>query len=74
MVGFDDGPVGQSKKALPPAAGGSISGHRALLAVLLFVIGVAVVTGVAVAVMSGQVAVAIAIGLVGAAFFSRVGA
>ncbi|CAJ1508559.1 hypothetical protein [[Mycobacterium] burgundiense] len=74
MVRFDEGTAGQSKKALPPAAGGSISGHRALLGVLLLLIGVAVVTGVAVAVMSGQPAIAIAIGLVGAAFFSRVGA
>lgn len=74
MVRFDEGSAGRSKKAMLPAAGGSISGHRALLGVLLLLIGVAVVTGVAVAVMSGQPAVAIAIGLVGAAFFSRVGA
>jgi hypothetical protein len=72
MARFEQ-PVGQSRSALPPAAGGSISGMRLLLGVLLFVIGIAVVVGVAMAASSGQPAIAIAIGLVGVAFFTRVG-
>lgn len=73
MVGLDDGPGQRSKKALPPAAGGSISGTRVLMGVLLLLIGVAAVTGVAMAAASGQPALAIAIGLISAAFFCRVG-
>jgi hypothetical protein len=72
MARFEQ-PAGQSRSALPPAAGGSISGMRLLLGVLLFVIGIAVVVGVAMAASSGQPAIAIAIGLVGVAFFTRVG-
>ncbi len=74
MVGLNDGPSLHPKKALPPAAGGSISGVRVLMGILVFFIGVAAVTGVAMAVMSGQPAMAIAIGLVAGAFFCRVGA
>lgn len=73
MVGVDDGKLGQPRSALPPAAGGSIHGMRLLLGVLLVVIAVAAVAGVAMAVSSGQPAVAVAIGLVAAAFFTRVG-
>lgn len=69
MAGLND----PSRKALPPAAGGSISGHRVLLAVLMFVIFIAAVTGVVMTISSGQPAMAIAIGLVAAAFFCRVG-
>lgn len=74
MVGLSKGPAGQSKKQLPPAAGGSISGMRVLMGVLLFLIGIAAVTGVAMAASSGQPALAIAIGLVAGAFFCRIGA
>jgi hypothetical protein len=69
MAGLND----PSRKTLPPAAGGSISGHRVLLGVLLFFIGIAAITGVAMTLSSGQPQLAIAIGLVAAAFFCRVG-
>jgi hypothetical protein len=70
MVSMDKRPVGQP---LPPAAGGSISGHRLLMAVLLVLIAIAAISGVSMALMSGQPAVAFAIGLVSAAFFCRIG-
>ncbi len=73
MVGLNDGPLGQSKKVVPHAAGGSISGVRVLMGIILFFIGIAAVTGVAMAVSSGQPALAIAIGLIAGAFFCRVG-
>ena len=73
MVGLGKDPLEQSKNALPPAAGGSISGTRVLMAILLVLIAVAAVTGVAMSVSAGQPALAIAIGLVAGAFFCRVG-
>ena len=60
-------------RPLPPAASGSISGTRLLMAVLLLAIAVAAITGVVMAAASGQPAMAIAIGLVSSAFFCRVG-
>jgi hypothetical protein len=69
MAGLGKDPLGQ-KKALPPAAGGSISGHRVLMGILLLLIAV---SGVAMAASSGQPTLAIAIGLIAAAFFCRVG-
>jgi hypothetical protein len=72
MAGLGKDPLGQ-KKALPPAAGGSISGHRVLMGILLLLIAVAAVSGVAMAAGSGQPTLAIAIGLIAAAFFCRVG-
>lgn len=66
--------VRPSRNALPPAAGGSISGTRVYLAMLLIVIAVAAIVGVVVAASSGQPTVAIAIALISGAFFCRVGA
>jgi uncharacterized membrane protein len=62
-----------SRNSLPPAAGGSINGMRVLMAFVLLVIGVAAVVGIAMAFSSGQWQVALLIGLISAAFFSRVG-
>jgi hypothetical protein len=73
MVGIDHDPVGESRKALPTAASGSISPRRILLAILLLLIAIAAITGVAMAITSGQPTVAFAISLVTAAFFCRVG-
>ena len=62
-----------SRNALPPAAGGSVNGMRVLMALVLLFIGIAAIVGIAMALSSGQWQVAILIGLVSAAFFSRVG-
>jgi uncharacterized membrane protein len=61
------------RRALPPAAGGSINGMRVLMGLMLLVILVGAITGVVVALSSGQPTVAIIIGLIAAAFFTRVG-
>lgn len=72
-VGSHDGRVEQVRTELPPAAGGSINGVRLLMGIMLVVIAVAAIGGVAVALSSGQPQVAFIIGLVAAAFFTRVG-
>ena len=72
MAGLRNGPLGP-RRALPPAAGGSINGMRVLMGVLLLVILVAAIMGVVVALSTGQPTVAIIIGLLAAAFFTRVG-
>jgi uncharacterized membrane protein len=58
---------------MPPAAGGSINGTRMLMAFVLLFIGIAAIAGISVALSSGQWQIALLIGLVSAAFFSRVG-
>jgi len=68
MFGHDN-----AKLAPPRAAGGSINGTRILMALLLLAIAVGAITGVVVALSSGQPTVALIIGLVAAAFFARVG-
>ena len=68
MLGPDN-----AKLAPPRAGGGSINGMRVLLGLLLLVIAVGAITGVVVALSSGQQTVALIIGLVAAAFFARVG-
>lgn len=73
MLGSTDGRVEKPRTDLPPAAHGSISGHKMLMGVLLLLIAVAAITGVVVALSSGQPTVAFIIGLVSVAFFSRVG-
>jgi hypothetical protein len=73
MLGAHDGNLVRSHTAVPHAAGGSIHGHRILLGVLLLLIAVGAVAGVMVAMSSGQPTVALIIGLVAAAFFTRVG-
>jgi hypothetical protein len=72
MVGSHDGPVRKPRTALP-AAGGSINGMRVLMGIILVLIAIASITGVVVALTSGQPTVALIIGLVSAAFFTRVG-
>lgn len=62
-----------SRNGLPPAAGGSINGMRLLMAFVLLLLGVAAIAGICMALSSGQWQIAILIGLVSAAFFSRVG-
>jgi hypothetical protein len=73
MRGSHDDPIGQRQQALPRAAGGSINGHRMLLGIVLVLIAIASITGVFVALSSGQWQVALIIGLLSAAFFARVG-
>lgn len=73
MVGELNGPLQQSRRPMPPAAGGSINGMRVLMGLLLLVILVAAIVGVVVAMSSGQPTIALIIGLVAAAFFTRVG-
>ncbi|MCV7422693.1 hypothetical protein H7K45_19275 [Mycobacterium yunnanensis] len=58
---------------MPRAAGGSINGTRILMGLLLFAILVGSIMGVVVALSSGQPTVALIIGLIAAAFFTRVG-
>ena len=67
-----EGPLRQPR-SLPHAAGGSINGMRVLMGLMLLVILVGAITGVVVALSSGQPTVAIIIGLIAAAFFTRVG-
>ncbi|OFJ55084.1 hypothetical protein [Mycolicibacterium grossiae] len=73
MIGSHDDGLDTSNTALPPAAGGSINGMRVLMGLLLLLIAVAAISGVVVALTSGQPTVAFIIGLVSVAFFSRVG-
>jgi hypothetical protein len=73
MVAPQNSSLGTGRRALPPAAGGSINGMRVLMGILLFVILVGAIMGVVVALSSGQPTVALIIGLVAAAFFARVG-
>jgi hypothetical protein len=71
MLGSPDGPLDRSRTQLPRGAGGSINGTRVVMGILLVLIALAVITGVGVALTSGQPTVAFVIGLVGVAFFSR---
>jgi hypothetical protein len=73
MIGPSNGTVRQSQSAMPRAAGGSINGMRVLLGLVLFIIAIAAIMGVVVALSSGQPTIALIIGLVAAAFFARVG-
>jgi hypothetical protein len=73
MLGTNDSSLGRPQTALPRAGGGSINGMRILLGLVLFVIAVAAIMGVVVALSSGQPTMALIIGLVAAAFFARVG-
>ena len=73
MIGTHDDGLEQSKTALPPAVGGSINGMRVLMGLLLLLIAVAAISGIVVALSSGQPTVAFIIGLVAVAFFSRIG-
>jgi len=73
MVAPRNGPVRPRRPAIPPAAHGSINGMRILMGLLLLVIAAGAITGVFVALSSGQWQVALIIGLVAGAFFARVG-
>lgn len=73
MAGTHDGMFPRSPTAAPRAAGGAINGHRALMALLLVLIGVAAIAGITVSLMSGQTNAAIVIGIFAAAFFTRIG-
>ena len=64
MVGSKDVPVGKRQNALPRAAGGSINGTKVLLGFVLLLIAIASITGVVVAVSSGQPQIALIIGRV----------
>ena len=68
MLASPDGHMDQARNELPRAA---INGMRVMMGILLVLIALAVITGVAVAMTSGQPTVAFVIGLVGVAFFSR---
>ena len=73
MLGSNDGQVERIRTELPHAAHRSINGMKVLMGIVLLLIAVASITGIAVALSSGQPTVAFLIGLVSVAFFSRVG-
>ena len=73
MIGPIDGSSAPSPRTLPRAAGGSINGMRVLMGLILFVLAIAAIMGVVVALASGQHTLALVIGLLAAAFFARVG-
>jgi cytochrome b subunit of formate dehydrogenase len=73
MVVSQNGKLAQPRTSMPPAAGGSINGMKVLMGILLLLIFVGAVTGVVVALSSGQPTIAFVIGLVATAFFARVG-
>jgi hypothetical protein len=52
---------------------GAVNGHRLLMGILLMLIAVAAISGIVFALSTGQPTVALVIGLVAGAFFSRVG-
>jgi hypothetical protein len=64
-------PSGSPKPVRTDLPRGAINGTRVLMGILLLLIAVAVITGVTVAMASGQPTIAFVIGLVGVAFFSR---
>lgn len=71
MVDFEDRTT-RTGSTLPPAAGGAANGVRLLMAIVFILIAVASICGVVVATATGQPTIAIAIGLVAAAFFCGV--
>jgi hypothetical protein len=73
MIGTQDSLFPQSEHAVRRAAGGAINGTRVLLGILLVLIGIAAIVGVVVTARNGQTDAAIVIGIVAAAFFTRVG-
>ena len=56
-----------------PGRGWAINGTRILLGIMLLLIGIASIIGVVVTARNGQTDAAIVIGIVAAAFFTRVG-
>ena len=74
MIGpHNGGKLAPPQTSLPRTAGGSINGMRILMGLLLLAILVGAVAGVLVALSTGQPTIALIIGLVAAAFFTRVG-
>lgn len=73
MIGTQDGLFPQSDIAARRAAGGAVNGTRILLGIILLLIGIASIIGVVVTARNGQTDAAIVIGIVAAAFFTRVG-
>lgn len=73
MIGPSNGSLAPTTSALPRAAGGSVNGMRLLMGLVLFVLAVGAIMGVVVALASGQHTLALIIGLLAAAFFTRVG-
>ena len=73
MIGTQDGLFPQSDATVRRAAGGAVNGTRILLGILLLLIGIASIAGVVVTARNGQTDAAIVIGIVAAAFFTRVG-
>ena len=73
MIGTQDNlfPQSDTRRGAPPV--GPINGTRILLGILLLLIGIASVVGVVVTARNGQTNAAIVIGIVAAAFFTRVG-
>ncbi|MDR3662524.1 MAG: hypothetical protein P4L86_19445 [Mycobacterium sp.] len=66
MVARQHGPVARPHS-------GAVNGHRVLLGIVLLLIAVASVSGIVFSLSTGQPQVALIIGLISAAFFSRVG-
>ena len=72
MMGANKDSMGEPRRARPVTPSSSVDGHRVLLGLLLFLIGISAIVGVVVAAVSGQGTVALIIALFAGAFFSRV--
>jgi hypothetical protein len=70
MLGVHDGQVVSSQLAAARRARSSANVHW-LLGTLMVIIGVGVIAGIVVAVTMGLTTIALAIGIVGCAFFAR---
>jgi hypothetical protein len=71
MLGAHDG-MAEQPHVVPPRAATPHADHRWLVGTLLLVIAVSAIVGVVVATAMGQTTAAIIVGLVAAAFFTRV--
>jgi uncharacterized integral membrane protein len=72
MMGADGGSVERAQLVSRTARGPAIDSRHLLLTVLLVLIGVSAVAGVTVALAIGEATIALIIGIIAGAFFSRV--
>jgi hypothetical protein len=69
MVGAHDVPVSQLPTARPAAARSSDTGW--VMVLLMITVAIAAIAGIVVAVMNGHNDIALAVGIIGSAFFTR---
>lgn len=72
MVSAQDGRMERARLVSRSPRGSAVDGRHTLLSVLLVLIGVSAIAGVTVALALGEATVALVIGIVAGAFFSRV--